>query len=84
MKSRRIHFCLSFIPLAILTLLTSCGEEHAQKTSDSLSDSTGIDSVMKTDTLVPSADTTLPFEQDTQKIIETLDLLDSIRQAKYN
>jgi hypothetical protein len=72
------------IPIGIILLLSSCGNENAQTTIDSISKSGAADSVVKTDTLIPMSDSTLPFEQDTQKIIETLDLLDSIRQAKYN
>ena len=84
MKSRQFVFCLKCIPVGIVLLLSSCGDENAKTTTDSVNDSTAADSVVKTDTLFPKADTPLPFEQDTQKIMETLDLLDSIRQAKYN
>lgn len=84
MKSRSVFLCLNCITSAILLLLSSCGNENTKKTNDSVNNSPAIDSVMITDTSVLSADTALPFEQDTQKIMETLDLLDSIRQAKYN
>jgi|GEM_PF-1982190 len=72
------------IPIGIILLLSSCGDENAQTTMDSVNNTSAADSVVKTDTILPMADTTLPFEQDTQKILETLDLIDSIRQAKYN
>lgn len=84
MKSRRFLFCMKCIPIGIILLLSSCGDENAQTTMDSVNNTSAADSVVKTDTILPMADTTLPFEQDTQKILETLDLIDSIRQAKYN
>lgn len=62
----------------------SCDPDKKQSATDSLNLPLKIDSVLKKDTSIPQSDSVLPFEQDTQKIMETLDLLDSIRQAKYN
>jgi hypothetical protein len=75
---------MKYIPIGIIFLISSCDEENVQTTTDSVSASGVVDTVGKTDTLLLKTDTALPFEQDTQKIMETLNLLDSIRQAKYN
>ncbi|MCK6640544.1 MAG: hypothetical protein L6Q81_10675 [Bacteroidia bacterium] len=83
-KGRWLNFLCNSVVIAVVFLLSDCSGTGKPDTSDSLDLPVKTDAALKVDSSNSVTDSVLPFEQDTQKIMETLDILDSIRQAKYN
>jgi hypothetical protein len=84
MKHRYKFLRTQCVLVSTLAMFSSCDPSNTEKHDNNSDSQFSVTAEPANDSIPKKSDSAIPFEQDTQKIMETLDILDSIRQAKYN